>query len=44
MIEELDLVAEEEQFTHMLTLEDAVTGEEMLSTSLLAAWKLERDD
>ena len=29
--EGLDLVEEDEQFTHMLTLEDAINGEELLS-------------
>ena len=31
MVEELDMVEEEEQFTHMLTLEDAVNSEDILS-------------
>lgn len=34
VLEELDLVQEADQFTHMLTLEDAVNGEEMLSMLL----------
>lgn len=36
IIEGLDLVGEEEQFTHMLTLEDAVDPEDMLSGCPLA--------
>lgn len=31
MLQELDLVEEGDQITHMMTLEDAVTGEEQLS-------------
>lgn len=31
MIEELDLVEEADQFTHLLTLDDAGGGEEILS-------------
>lgn len=31
IIEDLDLVEEEDQFTHMLTLEDAVNSEDLLS-------------
>ena len=29
--EELDLVEEEDQFTHMITLDDATSGEEILN-------------
>lgn len=31
VLEELDLIAEEDQFTHLLTLEDEGTGEDILS-------------
>jgi pre-mRNA-splicing factor CWC22 len=31
VMEDLDLVEEEDQFTHLLTLEDAVNGEDILS-------------
>ena len=34
VIEALDLVLEEDQFTHMLTLDDAVNSEDMLSMYL----------
>ena len=39
MIEDLDLVEEEDQFTHLLTLEDAVNGEDILSMSGLSSGK-----
>lgn len=31
IVEELDVVDEQDQFTHMLTLDDAVSAEELLS-------------
>lgn len=34
VIEDLDLVEEDDQFTHMLTLEDATSVEDILSMAL----------
>ena len=32
VLQELDLITDEEQYTHTMHLEDAVNGEDMLST------------
>lgn len=40
VLSDLDLVEEAEQFTHLLQLEDAVSGDEMLSKLIINALSL----